>query len=473
MNRKTTSRSLLAMVLALVMVFSAVPAFADDARAAADKGGRAAEAFTYPRGIVEPEAPEIALPEEDPAEDEMAEAEASGEPELSLQVSGDVIETGSTSNATYSVISNNDGADTVTIKFSKGTGSSTLWFYGNREAGIYDKYKDRVTRVEIAEGVTSICQYAFWSCPQLMSVKFPSSLTSIGKGAFAYCRCLSEVTSEKPIAIESIGEEAFARCGPNPSKMVTEITALDGFALARACYAVGSLPSGVTDSPEARDQQVKDVYDFVTQLRIELGLEEMSDVQKVKHIYDWVIQNVEYDYEALDYDRSTQRYSHAGCAHSAIFEHLAICSGYVDILRWLLNESGIDCIECTGGDHAWLIVYLDGAWYALDATWDDQPGIIRYDYFLKSKSSFDASNPENGHSWDDYTGMVTKLYPLSSKNYGEFSSGQYSYLYYGDDYVAITEYRGNASSLTLPETVVYNGDTKRVNIVGGRRFVRS
>lgn len=104
MNRKITSRSLLAMVLALAMVFSAMPAFADDAAPAAAKGRPAAEATSYPRGIVEPEVPEIALPEEDPAEDEMAEAEASGEPELSLQASGDVIEEGSTRFATYSII---------------------------------------------------------------------------------------------------------------------------------------------------------------------------------------------------------------------------------------------------------------------------------------------------------------------------------------------------------------------------------
>ena len=49
------------------------------------------------------------------------------------------------------------------------------------------------SEIEIMEGVTSIGQYAFYSCKGLTSITLPESLTSIGYGAFYYCTGLTSV----------------------------------------------------------------------------------------------------------------------------------------------------------------------------------------------------------------------------------------------------------------------------------------
>ena len=64
--------------------------------------------------------------------------------------------------------------------------------------------------VTISDGVTSIGNYAFYSCESLTSVVIPDSVTSIGESAFAYCSSLTSV--EIGDRVTSIGDNAFVYC---------------------------------------------------------------------------------------------------------------------------------------------------------------------------------------------------------------------------------------------------------------------
>lgn len=55
-----------------------------------------------------------------------------------------------------------------------------------------------ITKVTIANSVTSIGGYAFYDCEGLTSVTIPNSVTSIGDRAFYYCEGLTSVTSLNP-----------------------------------------------------------------------------------------------------------------------------------------------------------------------------------------------------------------------------------------------------------------------------------
>ena len=68
--------------------------------------------------------------------------------------------------------------------------------------------KDPYT-VEIGTKVTSINNYAFYSCG-LKNVTIPVSVTSIGNGAFIGCGRLTSVTI--PDSVMSIGDSAFSGC---------------------------------------------------------------------------------------------------------------------------------------------------------------------------------------------------------------------------------------------------------------------
>ena len=64
-----------------------------------------------------------------------------------------------------------------------------------------------LTSVNIPANVTSIGEAAFMSCINLTSVTIPSTVTSIGRGAFQYCTNLASVTVYAPSC--SLGSNAF------------------------------------------------------------------------------------------------------------------------------------------------------------------------------------------------------------------------------------------------------------------------
>ena len=62
----------------------------------------------------------------------------------------------------------------------------------------------------IPSSVTSIGEGAFWGCKSLTSVTIPNSVTSIGNYAFSGCSALTSITI--PNSVTSIGNYAFAWC---------------------------------------------------------------------------------------------------------------------------------------------------------------------------------------------------------------------------------------------------------------------
>jgi hypothetical protein len=48
-------------------------------------------------------------------------------------------------------------------------------------------HKNKIKKVVIEDGVTSIGNEAFFLCSSLASITIPNSVTSIGKGAFSNC----------------------------------------------------------------------------------------------------------------------------------------------------------------------------------------------------------------------------------------------------------------------------------------------
>ena len=70
--------------------------------------------------------------------------------------------------------------------------------------------RDKIKKVVIEDGVTSIDWYAFEKCEKLSSVTIPNSVTSIGWYAFKECTSLSEITL--PSSITEIPTCAFWVC---------------------------------------------------------------------------------------------------------------------------------------------------------------------------------------------------------------------------------------------------------------------
>ena len=102
--------------------------------------------------------------------------------------------------------------ENCTWELDKKSGTLTISGTGDMEdyTSGWGEWKDKITRVEMEEGVTSIGNQAFDECENLASITIPGSVTSIGGSAFNLCKNLTDITI--PDSVNQIGYLAFWGC---------------------------------------------------------------------------------------------------------------------------------------------------------------------------------------------------------------------------------------------------------------------
>ena len=123
-------------------------------------------------------------------------------------------------------------------------------------------------------------------------------------------------------------------------------------------------------------------------------LSKLSDYDKVKTAYEYIINKSKYDDRVLE----------QGC-YPVLVRGRGVCSSYTCALNYLLGKTGIKTIYAAGisegVDHAWSLVNLDNEWYQVDVTWGDPTALdghdeLSYDYLLLN----DAEMLKN-HKYDN------------------------------------------------------------------------
>lgn len=127
----------------------------------------------------------------------------------------------------------------------------------------------------------------------------------------------------------------------------------------------------------------------------------MTDYQKELAVHDYLVENCEYDIEAVN---SSKFKAESFTAYGALCLGLAVCEGYAEAASILLNRAGVETKIITGTSkgvgHAWNLVKVGGEFYHLDITWDDpylagKKNGIMYHYFNLTDSDISRD-----HQWD-------------------------------------------------------------------------
>ncbi|MFD0711946.1 transglutaminase domain-containing protein [Paenibacillus sp. GCM10027626] len=150
-----------------------------------------------------------------------------------------------------------------------------------------------------------------------------------------------------------------------------------------------------------KNERTKQVYAKAQEIISRLIKPGMSDYEKELAIHDYLVLNIAYDYD--NYSNNTVPEASYEI-YGALLKGIAVCQGYANAAKLLLNMAGIEAHVVTGlakGElHAWNKVKLDGEYYNLDVTWDDPApdvaGRIDYGYFNVSDSQL-----RKDHSWED------------------------------------------------------------------------
>ncbi len=106
--------------------------------------------------------------------------------------------------------------------------------------------KKATGKIIIPNSVTTIRDYAFYSCSDLTSITIPNSVTKIGNSAFESCFSLTSINI--PNSVTTIGNEAFEDCSSLSSITIpNSITKIDTNAF-NACSSLTSvtIPNSVT-----------------------------------------------------------------------------------------------------------------------------------------------------------------------------------------------------------------------------------
>lgn len=132
------------------------------------------------------------------------------------------------------------------------------------------------------------------------------------------------------------------------------------------------------------NQKITEVNTSVSEIVSRIP-DDITDAQKEKIIYDYVINLIDYDYDFSGDDEAPILNTHVYDIYGALIKKRSVCEGYAELFQYLCYNVGINSSQVFGyseGDtHAWNVVKIEDEWYHVDLTWADEVDYVSYTYY--------------------------------------------------------------------------------------------
>ena len=261
---------------------------------------------------------------------------------------------------------------------------------------------------KVPSGVAVIGKDAFRGCEKIVEIELPDGVSTIESGAFADNPDLEQITIPKGAGHLDPGILSGCKdpvvCG-DPGSEAQKLAESQNL-IFQPAGADSVLPPKPAASASDNDKMEYKVSVILARLR-----PDMSDVEKVKAVNQYLAENVAYDmkdYLAGKVPIRTQSII------GALVDGQTTCNGYSMAFHLLMQRLGIpdDFAVSAPMDHMWNMVQLGGNWYHVDVTWDRKD---LYGNFLKSDVAMEKAGWADDTKRAGHYGWTGKHKAVSTK----------------------------------------------------------
>lgn len=187
--------------------------------------------------------------------------------------------------------------------------------------------------------------------------------------------------------------------------------------------------------------------------------DETDPYTKVFLIYQWVVENIHYDYPAISGDIRLDD------SESVLERRCGVCAGYSYLLRDMILAQGIPAIASTnlanygsyalsesGGEaHAHTEAYVNGRWIVMDATWDSKNKYYGGDNY--------HTEAPNGYYYFDITPEAFAMdHKITTRGGISGFIDQNGFITDSSDPTLLLGYQGKAGKIVVPDGITVIGE---------------
>ena len=116
------------------------------------------------------------------------------------------------------------------------------------------------------------------------------------------------------------------------------------------------------------DEEIKELNNYLDEyFKVNSFNKTKATKKDIEKIHDFLIDKITYD---VNYEK-TSEITDSNKATGALFNGIALCSGYSDAFGLFLDRINVPNFKINSDEHEWTMVYYDNEWKHIDITWDD------------------------------------------------------------------------------------------------------